>query len=187
MLGNHVGGVIYDLQGCFCAILFHDLFMYILLQCWVDLAEIGFYRKLVVASIGRHQSPFTSFAFRELYRNGWNKKRVGLQLSTYSRKNDLKIGIFLENHKQLRNISCIPKIKYIRHIACIIQAYIRNILYKSLAYYRHISRKSQKKNQAYFRQISTISQISGKIFRKIPDVSHSYIRDISGRSHVYIW
>ena len=38
--------------------------MYILLQCWVDLAEIGFYRKLVVASIGRRQSPFTSFFSR---------------------------------------------------------------------------------------------------------------------------
>ena len=64
MLGHHVGRVIYDLQGCFCAILFHDLFMYILLQCWVDLAAIGLYRKLVVSSIGRRQSPFTSFGRR---------------------------------------------------------------------------------------------------------------------------
>ena len=67
MLGHHVGRVIYDLQGCFCAILFHDLFMYILLQCWVDLAEIGLNRKLVVASIGRRQSPFTSFVPKEKF------------------------------------------------------------------------------------------------------------------------
>ena len=51
----------YDFQGRFCAIFFHDLFVYYLVQRWVDLAATWFYRKLVFASIGRRQCPFTSF------------------------------------------------------------------------------------------------------------------------------